>query len=117
MLGNRGASLTTESSAAFPSAEDASPDSPHSNAKHSGGTTLIPLRRKCLFLVPAPSFQPTNTGCLSSPRPGLRAFFGEYLLVFGLHAYRLRVPLDQPFWLPIRKESEHGCGHPGFLTG
>jgi len=27
MLGNRGASLTTESSAAFPSAEDASPDS------------------------------------------------------------------------------------------
>ena len=40
MLGNRGASLTTESSAAFPLAEDASPDKPHSKPKHSGGTTL-----------------------------------------------------------------------------
>src|SRR5688572_6066573 len=35
MLGNRGALLTTESSAAFPSAEDPSPDSPHSKSKHS----------------------------------------------------------------------------------
>ena len=50
MLGNRGASLTTESSAAFPSAEDASPDSPHSNAKHSGGTTLRSLKEEVSLL-------------------------------------------------------------------
>ena len=53
MLGNRGASLTTESSAAFPSAEDASPDSPHSKPKHSGGTTFTKLKEDVsLFLEP-----------------------------------------------------------------
>ena len=51
MLGNRGASLTTESSAAFLSAEDASPDSPHSKPKHSGGTTFTPLKGDVSLLI------------------------------------------------------------------
>jgi hypothetical protein len=54
MLGNRGASLTTESSAAFPSAEDASPDSPHSIPKHSGGTTLRSLKEEVSLLGTRP---------------------------------------------------------------
>src|SRR5215213_6483248 len=112
MLGNRGASLTTESSAAFPSAEDASPDSRILNRNTAEAQPLNPFRRKCLFLEPALSEKPNKSGCSNSPRSGLRAFFGEYLLVFRRRAISLRVPLDPPFWFQFRKEYEHGCGFP-----
>lgn len=78
---------------------------------------LDPLRRKCLFLEPAPSFQPNKNGCLSSPRPGLRAFFGEQLLVFRLHAHSLRVPPDLPFWSNSERNPSIGADLPGLLTG
>lgn len=42
MLGNRGASLTTESSAAFPLAEDASPDSRILNRNTTEAQLFIP---------------------------------------------------------------------------
>jgi hypothetical protein len=69
MLGNRGASLTTESSAAFPSAEDASPDSPHSKPKHSGGTTFTPLKKDVSRPGVRASFKTSVIGLLIHPGP------------------------------------------------
>ena len=76
MLGNRGASLTTEPSAAFPSTEDASPDSPHSKPKHSGGTTFINLKEDVSLFGSRPGSRPVETGFVSSPSPDLPGDLG-----------------------------------------